>query len=99
MREYKGYQLRQTHEQFEKWMQRAGIPTEGMDVLYIAGNKHLIRIDGYTFCVYNYYVGTIRASNGYHFSGAKEVLTLPDRSKQHVYGYPEALKIIYDNWK
>lgn len=99
MKEYKGYQLRQTHEQFEKWMQRAGIPTGGMDVLAMTSNKHLIRIDGYTFGVYNYYVGTFRASNGYHFSIAREVLTYPDRSKQPVNEYPEALKIIYDDWK
>lgn len=92
MREFKGYQIRQTYEQFEKLLQEAGIKADGLDVRSLAAD-HLIILDGNILGRYRYLSGKFEAENGYVYDWKKELLTHPDGSTESV-TFAAALQVI-----
>lgn len=95
MREFKGHQLRQTWEQFDRLLREAGIEADTLDVISDGAGRHLIILGGSILGQYRYESGRFIAQNGYTYSWRDERLYSPEGSSQNV-PFEEALKIIID---
>lgn len=96
MREYKGYQLRQTHEQFEKLLQEAGIEASGLEVKNAGSSQHSIILDGKLIGFYRYTSGRLKTLSGCRYDWDKELLIKPGECSLHI-TFAEVLRLLVTN--
>lgn len=95
MREYKGHQLRETHEQFEKLLQEIDADSSTLEIRSAGPSRHSVILNGGLVGVYNYSTGQFGALSGHTYEWVHDLLHYPDGHMVKT-SFAEALRIILD---